>query len=250
MNVSAYACSSAGRVRENNEDSFVLGRILCAPPQEKPEQSAEGEGRGLQWYAVFDGMGGELYGERASYAAAQTLCREGWKLGFGNGAQALQKLARRMNGAVLQAVGGERGGCTMAVALLRGRTLYAAHAGDSRIYLYRGGALTCLTRDHTQQAMLRGKGGGMGRLRSHVLMRYLGGEWVAGDVCEVSQSELCAGDRLLICSDGLTDMVEDAQILRRLAGEGGCRAAADALLADALERGGRDNVTIMLADVR
>ena len=252
MKVVTYACSSAGRMRENNEDSFVLNRLLCAPPQEKPEQSASATGSGLQWYAVFDGMGGELYGERASFAAARALLHEGWKLRLGNAENKLRALSHILNDAVLRELNGERGGCTMAVALLRGKTLYAAHAGDSRIYLYRADTLIRLTQDHTQKAVLwsYGKRGKKEHLRSHVLMRYLGSDWMGGDLCETSQTNLRKGDRILICSDGLTDMVDDAQILRRLSAECDCQSTAEALKKDALEKGGRDNITIVLTDVR
>ncbi len=246
FSIRSCACTSAGRIRRNNEDSFVLNRVLCAPPEDEPEQTANAQSGGLQWYAVFDGMGGEAYGEKASFAAAGTLRRYGWRLGFGPASGSIQKLARRMNDAVCQAVGMDMGGCTMALALIRGRRLYAAHAGDSRIYLFRNNGLTRLTKDHTVVRHDRGK-----ERRSHMLLRYLGGSWDTEELCEVYDQEigLEPGDRILICSDGLTDMVSDAEILRRLRMQQDTQEAAQALLKDALAAGGRDNITVVLADV-
>ena len=248
MGYSIRACArtSAGRIRRNNEDSCVLTRVLCAPPEEEPEQAAQVQASGLQWYAVFDGMGGEAYGERASFAAAQVLHQEGWKLRFGQAPEGMQRLAERMNGAVCQAVGTDMGGCTLALALIRGRRLYTAHAGDSRIYLFRDNHLVRLTRDHTVIRRDRGK-----ERRSHMLLRYLGGSWTDGELCEVGDQAwvLEPGDRILICSDGLTDMVSDGGSLRRLRAGKNTEESAQALLEDALAAGGRDNVTVVLADV-
>ena len=244
--IRSCACTSAGRVRRNNEDSFVLNRMLCVPPEEQPEQTAQAQAGGMQWYAVFDGMGGEAYGERASFAAAQLLHRQGWRLRFGPVPACIQKLAQQMNDAVCQAVGTDMGGCTLALALIRGGRLYAAHAGDSRIYLFRENGLVRLTKDHTMVRRDRGK-----EHRSHMLLRYLGGSWGDGELCEVSGQgiRLKPGDRILICSDGLTDMVSDAGILRQLRVIQGTQECAQALLQDALAAGGRDNVTVVLADV-
>lgn len=244
--IRACACTSAGRIRRNNEDSFVLNRVLCEPPEESPEQSVQAQGKGLQWYAVFDGMGGEAYGERASFAAAQVLHREGTRLRFGQVKENLEALAGRMNSAVCKEIGMDVGGCTMAVALIRGHRLYTAHAGDSRLYLFREDSLLRLTRDHTVVRKDRGR-----EHRSHMLLRYLGGSWSDGELCEVSGEAqlLKAGDRILVCSDGLTDMVSDGGILKRLREEMDTQACAQALVKDALDAGGRDNVTVVLADV-
>ena len=145
-------------------------------------------------------------------------------------------------------------GTTLTVALSLGPDLTVAHVGDSRVYLLRRGALHRLTRDHTLAQELADLGeipaGDVAthRLR-HVLTQAIG-VWEAGGEPEVRRFRLADGDRLLLCTDGLTEMVDDATIAAEL---GRDRSAADigqALIDLALARGGRDNVTVVVAGYR
>lgn len=248
LRIRAFACSTQGRVRLNNEDSFTLNTVAGRDPAQYPEQEAQAQPmRHTQWYGVFDGMGGEQCGEAASRAAAAALASRGRLLRLGRVGKRLDGLTQALSRSVAKALGDARGGCTMAVALLRGRRLWTSHAGDSRVYLYqtRERRMTLLTRDHTLAELL--KKGGRGR-RSHTLTRYLGGEDTQGVVS--GPYRLSPGDRVLICSDGLTDMVSDTGLFARLHAQASTEDTARALLQDAMERGGRDNATVLLLDVQ
>jgi PPM family protein phosphatase len=145
-------------------------------------------------------------------------------------------------------------GTTMTVASSLGAHLVLGHIGDSRAYLFRGGELHQLTRDHTYvQALMD-----MGRLTAeqvarhpfrHVLTRSLGGREVGLDG-DFQQAWLADGDQLLLCTDGLTDMVDNAAIASVLGGAASATAACQALVEAALQNGGQDNVTVALARYR
>jgi protein phosphatase len=145
-------------------------------------------------------------------------------------------------------------GTTMTLALSLGPSLLIGHVGDSRAYLFRPGVLLQLTRDHTVvQALVEA-----GRLTPaeaathpfrHVLTRSLGSgpDRVEADF---QRAWLADGDQLLLCTDGLTDMVDNAAIAAVLGGAATAEEACQALVALALKNGGKDNVTVALARYR
>lgn len=232
------ACSTAGRVRERNEDSFTLMRRAFPPGETKATLLRWGW---LTWCAVMDGMGGERQGDAASRAAAEALARHGGLLRWGKPARAAEALACRLNGAARKALGGQRGGTTLALAFLRGGRLYTCHAGDSRVYLLREGALTRLTQDHVPGGAVRGR---KDAPRAHTLLRYLGAEEDGAGLCQTGGPvRIRRGDRLLLCSDGVTDMLADGDILRIMKAADTPERAAQALLDAAMAAGGRDNAT-------
>jgi len=139
----------------------------------------------------------------------------------------------------------------MTVAYSAGTHLFVAHVGDSRAYLYRGGALQQLTRDHNSAQMLADagiiarEGKFTNRLR-HVLTNVLGATRAPASV-EVHRLRLQDGDRILLCTDGLSEMVDNAAITalleRTVQSEQACRSLVDL----ALENGGHDNITVVMA---
>jgi protein phosphatase len=264
--------SHQGLVRPNNEDHFLIvtfGRryetLLSNLPAEQVPKRAEEVG-----YAVLvaDGMGGAAGGETASRMAISNLVSlvlhtPDWILHTGD--QETERVMERMADryrrvdASLREQGSEdptlRGmGTTMTVACSLGTILVVGHIGDSRAYLFRDGSLHQLTRDHTLvQALVDA-----GRLTAeeaakhpyrHMLTRYLGGgkNSVEGDFQRVA---LADGDQLLLCTDGLTEMADNPTIESVLKGAATAREACDALLALALKKGGKDNVTVALARYR
>lgn len=237
--------SDCGYVKPRNEDSFVLDRSICQPPVGTASQAMSAQStRALQWYAVFDGISGGPFGEEASYAAAKALLTNGNRLRwrFPNG---LQRLIKRINDAVCEVTVGRRGGCTAAIALIQGKRLLTVHAGDSRIYLFRDKRLTRLTNDHRpgRRSLLFDE-------NPHAVYRYLGMQAACNALCTISEAiELRRGERILICSDGLTDRVKDAQIFHRLACTESLETIAELLAGDALHAGGADNITIVIAEV-
>jgi protein phosphatase len=136
-------------------------------------------------------------------------------------------------------------------ARIMGRHLQVAHVGDSRAYLLREGALYRLTRDHTYVQMLLDNGHlskeEAARFEArHLLLNALGGSNEDVEV-DVDQLELVSGDRVLLCSDGLTDLVDDDAIRQTLMQSRGAPDACQRLIDLALAGGGRDNVTAVVA---
>ena len=269
VRVDVSGLSHPGKVRARNEDHFIVTRIgryletvlTSLPPGEVPERAEEAG------YAmiVADGMGGHAGGELASRMAISGLVKlvlamPDWifRLDETVAADASQRSKRRFrdlntllleHGRQDQALRGM--GTTLTAARSMGRHLQIVHVGDSRAYLLRGARLLRLTRDHTYVQLLVDSGqlsekeaadfGGR-----HLLVNALGG--VGEDVeVDVDQLKLTSGDRLLLCSDGLTDLVDDDTIRQVLID---CRESAEAcrrLVDLALAAGGRDNVTVVIA---
>ncbi|HSL11587.1 MAG TPA: Stp1/IreP family PP2C-type Ser/Thr phosphatase, partial [Actinomycetota bacterium] len=220
-----------GRVRKGTEDSF-----LVEPPL----------------YAVADGMGGHRGGDVASQLALETVERM-----FREGHGTLEEQIREANRAVFARSAEDRSvagmGTTLTAALVREGQVHLAHVGDSRAYLLRAGALRQLTRDHTLvDRMLRAGEISEAEAEVHphrnVLTRVVGTEPdVSVDERDVG---LLEGDRLLLCSDGLTNMVTEDQIQAILeATPTNPQEAADRLVRAANRAGGVDNITVLVLDL-
>jgi protein phosphatase len=242
------AKTDVGRVRDSNEDLF---RVV-------PE---------LQLMIVSDGMGGEASGEVASELAVETIanhCVESAGLVSPSPdilnrpelsertnclLTAVQIANRRIHQSSLEDPEKHGMGATVVAAWLEGLRLSLVHVGDSRAYLLRAGALERLTYDHTLVAeqvrigILTPQQADTSAWQS-VLIRALGtNEQVDLDV---EERQLVPGDVLLLCSDGLTRMVRDPEIGAALAGSASAQAAADRLVTLANQRGGEDNVTVVV----
>jgi protein phosphatase len=260
--------SHPGKVRENNEDHFlavkryrgrqILATSLSTELLDPSEDYA-------YTFSIADGMGGQRFGEIASELALQT----GWDLG-GDEIKWPVKMNDReeddlrrkaevffsLIDKALQAEGRDHPhlagmGTTLTVCYSTGPELFVMHAGDSRAYLFREGTLTQLTHDHTMGQVLVDSGvvesgSEVARKMGHVLTNCLGGP-DHPVVVDVYHHRLQHGDLLLLCTDGLTDMVPDPEIASLLTLHPRPSAAADALLDLALQRGGKDNVTVLLA---
>jgi protein phosphatase len=139
---------------------------------------------------------------------------------------------------------------TVAAVLVDGDTANLAHVGDSRIYLYHGGRIEQLTRDHSWvNEQIETGAISPEQARSHplrnVVTRALGGR--ADLMVDIQSRRMAPGDMLLLCSDGLTTMVPDAEIARILGeAQGDVPRAAEALVREANEKGGEDNITVLL----
>ena len=267
--IDAAGLSHRGVVRADNQDHYLVARvgrsldtlITSLPDGEVPDRFDE-TGYVMM---VADGMGGAAAGEVASRMAISTLVNifldiPDWIMKLDDeSAEELMRRAigyyRKIDQALAQRVEAEPElsgmGTTMTVAYSVGRELFVTHAGDSRAYLFRSGRLQQITRDHTHVQMMVDAGtlsheeAGTHRLR-HVLTNVLGGNTEFGDA-DIDRLGLAAHDRLLLCTDGLTEVVsndEIAEILGRMKSpEVACRSLVDL----ALERGGPDNVTVVTA---
>jgi protein phosphatase len=256
-----------GLVRPNNEDNFHVvrfGRYLRTVLTSIPDGLAPAEDtRPCYGFVVADGVGGHAAGEVASREAITRLIElavqtPDWFLGRDDDALA-EVMARTTDRIrrVAEAVGDHarsrpnlRGmGTTLVLALSLSDALIVAHVGDSRAYLFRGGELRRLTRDHTIGQQLAEVDPAAAVFLGNVLTRCIGG---GDNECEpdVARYRLADGDRLLLCTDGLTDMADDAAIAEVLARGTSSDEACQSLVELALNGGGKDNVTAVVATYR
>ena len=221
-----------GCLRDHNEDSLVV-----TPPL----------------FAVADGMGGHAAGEVASEIAVNVLAE---RAPAHPDSEALGRAVEEANRAVIRAAHEGRGregmGTTMTAAMLEGERLIIAQVGDSRAYLLHQGKLQQLTRDHSLMAdMIEAGQLTPEEARSHpnrsVITRALGSDpHTQPDLYEINVE---TGDRLLICSDGLSGMVCDNEIESTLARVRDPQRCASQLVNEAIANGGHDNVTVIVANV-
>lgn len=224
--------TDVGKLRPHNEDSLIALDPL---------------------FAVADGMGGHEAGEVASEIAIETLAAQAPNRAD---ARALGRAVMAANRAVIRnaenGVGKPGMGTTMTAVILIKTKLVIAQVGDSRAYLFHEGQLTQLTRDHSLVADLVESGQitpeeALWHPQRSVITRALGSDLdMTPDLYEL---DLAEGDRLLLCSDGLSGMVYSDQLSQILAEYEDPQDCADALIAAANDNGGHDNVTAIVIDV-
>ncbi|HEX6263623.1 MAG TPA: Stp1/IreP family PP2C-type Ser/Thr phosphatase [Actinomycetota bacterium] len=230
MRVRVGATTDVGVVREQNEDAYLLRAPI---------------------YAVADGMGGHQGGEVASRLALETLDRRSRE----DHEVDLRAAVRDANRVVLDRASGDTElagmGTTLTLLRIEGPRVRLAHVGDSRAYLLRDGDLRQLTDDHTLVNKMVKEGKlttSEAKIHPHrsILTRALG---VDGDVeVDVFTVDVDLGDRILLCSDGLTSIVSDEVIRGVLASQADPQAACDELVAMANRGGGPDNITVVVLD--
>ena len=240
LTLRSAAGSDVGRRRPLNQDSAVTSPRLLA---------------------VADGMGGHAHGEVASSVAVGALADLDTELAgtdlagldlLGVLARAVTAAADRLTGLARENTALRGSGTTVVALLFDGGRVGILHVGDSRAYLLRGGELLRLTRDHTLVQALVDEGRisleeAAEHPRRSMLMRTLqDGNTVEPDLFH---HEALAGDRYLVCSDGVTAVLGDADIQRVLAESEEPQAAVDRLIELANEGGGPDNITCVVADV-
>jgi serine/threonine protein phosphatase PrpC len=234
------AFTHRGRVREANEDTIVVGDWVSEPDMAEPREFRHVLSQPLLC-AVADGMGGHRAGAVASREVARGLAAEGRRI-IDAGAAATAMLDS--DAALYRAMSADanlRGMGTTAVGLALAPRLVWFNVGDSRLYRFGAGELAQLSIDDTPPGP-----------RSGLLTQTLGGMWPPprGDApiaAHIGEGPLAASTRYLLCSDGLTDMLDDAEIVA-------CLALSDAdavaqLFERAMRAGGMDNISIVLVSV-
>ncbi|HJT29777.1 MAG TPA: protein phosphatase 2C domain-containing protein [Pyrinomonadaceae bacterium] len=264
VNVDFFGMTDKGYVRTKNEDHFLI--VRCGRAVETvltsltEEETMSGElyeetGYGM---IVADGVGGVVGGEVASRQAIYTLLSlalhtPDWQFRWGAKERnavmfRMRDRFRRVNAALLRdaAVHVSRGGMwtTMTAALTHGTDLVIGHIGDSRAYLLHDGKLIKLTHDHREGANTPTDP--LMRELSGVLVEALGSPEGECDP-QVDDYLLVNDDQLLLCTDGLTDMVDDAEIELVLNSAVNAKSACRSLIDLSLNNGGRDNVTVIVA---
>jgi PPM family protein phosphatase len=263
------ARTDCGKVRENNEDHFLVARLaksmqVCKSslPDDGRCRFSDEEGYLL---VVADGMGGAAGGERASALAVGSLetfvlntfkwflhlhGREQSVL-FEQLRQGLESADRNVVARALADPHLYGMGTTLTMAYSVGTDLFIAHAGDSRAYLFHDGTLDQITEDHTFVQTLVNAGGiskeqALHDKRRNIVTNVIGGPR-EGVKAEIHRVRVADGDILLLCSDGLSDPAGDEAIAGVLGQTPDPEAACNRLVDLALERGGPDNVTAIVA---
>ena len=268
LTVKAFGITDPGKVRPSNEDQFLITEMSKAMrvwQTSLPEPKLQiGEDR-AHLFLVADGMGGHHAGERASaiaVAAIEQFTLNNFRWFFNTDNSGAQKVLIQFQIALGQADAQileeaatnpelKGMGTTLTMAFQLGAQLCIVHVGDSRAYLYRDRQLHQLTKDHTLVAeMVRSGAINKDQAATHhlrnVITNVVGGPSLGVKV-EARAFELQAGDRLLLCSDGLTEMVNGEAIAATLDAESVPESAAKKLLTQANDAGGRDNITVLVA---
>lgn len=233
MKIIVGARTDVGRVREDNEDSMLVQAPL---------------------FAVADGMGGHIAGDIASQTCIQVITDMSMTEPP-NTDGALVHYIQAANSAIFAKAQNDPQltgmGTTCTLIYLDGSTARLAHVGDSRAYLIRGGEISQITEDHTLvERMVREGKLSREEAATHpqrnIISRALG---IDPDVrVDTIDIEVTDGDRLIICSDGLTSMLDEGSVLRTVAGVSDPQEAADKLVAAANDLGGEDNITVVVID--
>jgi len=260
--VAVCGMSDPGRVRSNNEDSFVICDLTTGEAVREATLWQRGVGRSGALLLVADGMGGEACGEVASQTCTYTIPRRLHErlrttenldaVVFVSLLREAIEFANQLIFRKAQSDEAYRGmGTTATAAALFGSYLFVAQVGDSRAYLVRDDRIVQLTRDQTFLNYLADIGvelpaGPEKDSRKHILTQAVGSSEMV-DV-KVTYAKLYRADRVLVCSDGLYNMVEVNELLRVIAGEGDLQGKCKLLVNEANRRGGTDNITMILAE--
>ena len=225
------AKTDKGKVRENNEDFFYANENVLI---------------------VADGMGGHNAGEVASRIATETIVEtlSGFMSNYG---YIIDKAINKANEKVFSLAKDDRAGMgtTVDICMTDGEKLYIGHVGDSRVYLIRDGEIKKITEDHSYVEMLIKKGEiteeeAKNYQMKNMITRAIGvGKEVKGDFYEIGLEK---SDKVLLCTDGLTNMLTDNEILKIVSGAKNIATAVDKLVSKANSAGGKDNITVILAE--
>lgn len=269
IRVHAAGQSHTGHVRTSNEDHFIVARLSRTmevlqsnlhPGDVPPWAQLDG-----YILAVADGVGGHNAGERASSLVIARgidfiLASANWALKLdadesGRLVERMREYMDRINASLREAVEADEAltgmATTLSVAYTVGLRAFIVHVGDSRIYLHRDGQLTQLTRDHTVAQELADEGQiSPEDIRNHPRRNVLTNVMASGrgfHAADVLDHALRPGDLLLLCTDGLTDLVDAVAISAFVAANPHPRDLCPALIDAALGAGGKDNVTCVAA---
>ena len=236
-----FAATDVGREREINQDY-----IFC---------SMEPVGKLPNMFIVADGMGGHKAGDLASRYTVEKFIESVKASGSDNPITIINDAIVEANGRLLEKAEESEAyngmGTTLVVCTIIGESMYVANVGDSRLYLY-DGRLSQITRDHSLVEEMVS----LGRLdrsearkheKKNVITRAVGGSKEI--MADFFEAELTAGNRIIMCSDGLSNMVEDDEIEQVLAGNASTEDKTKKLLDRENENGGKDNIAIIIVEL-
>lgn len=240
----SVACHQ-GKVREINQDNFSAnGKSLDIENTGLDSPIFEEVSiREAPIFAVFDGMGGEQKGEVASFTAAKTLNALQLEDNNQNETEFLRKICSAINSEICRTADELRistTGTTGAIILFAKKQVYICNIGDSPIFRFDEGTIQKISTDHIQENYLNGK---------PPLTQFLGvpeSDFIIQPY--IAKGSYKLGNKYLLCSDGLTDMV-DIDTIKKIVDSSSTEIATQSLLDVALENGGKDNITIILCEI-
>lgn len=253
MVIEYSARSHKGRVRGGNEDNlYVNGEIIPLQARNRPF-AIDGVCEGPCVFAVCDGMGGEDCGELAAYIAVDKISCFQERFCTASGKQlgaVVHDYVREADESIRLTAGpGKHAGTTLALTVVKNRKIHCFNMGDSGIYSMKSGHIQQITNDHTwvaeQMQSTKPLTDDVLRDNLHKITRCLG---IGSPDDAESYPPLAGRHRLLICSDGITDMVSSGELEEILSHNAPVSDIADALLSLALNKGGHDNTTLIVLD--
>ncbi len=239
--------------RENNEDNFCFnGKHL---PQQNNgirfplEYSSSTENN--QLFAVFDGLGGEAYGEKAAFIASEVFLDEYERFDklVVPGSEMLEDMCTKAHSAIIGQLNGDNvysAGSTVAALYLLGEEAVICNVGDSRIYRIRDNEMTLISKDHTDGRILEA----MGINKSPVLLQYLGIS-DTGKTIEpfISRGKLKSGDVFVLCTDGVSNVISADEMMKAVKCSDAYDAAAEIIrMVEAVN--GSDNATVIVIKIK
>ncbi len=245
-NIKAVVVSDLGNIRTNNEDMGLFFKIA-------DENTLREKGYML---IVADGMGGHNAGEVASRMATDIICREYFNQNNSSVEKNLEKALILANKTIFEKASSQTAfqgmGTTCTVLVVIDQHVYYAHAGDSRAYMQKGNSIMQITEDHTYVQQLVNSGDitaaeAAVHPKRNILTNAMGTKpemRIDTGKCKYSFEN---NDKLLLCSDGLYDYLNDEE-LNKILIENSLKNAASAMVAEAKVRGGHDNITVVLAE--
>lgn len=255
MIVQYAAKTHCGLIRENNEDNFWINGCYKANPECK-EYALCGQMPDAEFaVAVCDGMGGEENGEIAALHAVESMKNCGYKQFKETAFESIRVANQKICEEILK-LDGKRSGAAIAALYIDEQRVFGCNVGDCRIYRYFNGKLDLLSRDHTRaQSMVQ-----MGVMtreeadrskEKHRLTQYLGifeHEMIIEP--DYMEWQIQTGETYLLCSDGLTDMLWESEIEMILSQKESVEELCDELISEALDSGGKDNITVVLLRIK
>ena len=250
IKISAACLCNVGKVRSNNEDNLYFNDLVLSEQNDGMKDAAVYDNLLIRpvFFGVFDGMGGAMNGETASFLAAYSLKQA---ISAGLKPKELNDYLLKANDIICE-TGTQRGismmGSTAVILALTRRKVFLANIGDSKAFLLRNKVLKQISVDHTDASFLSQYSS---RKRKPSLTQHLGIEPYEMVIEPFNLTfNLCQGDKYLLCSDGLTDMLSESQIQQIISEEEPTVTSVYKLIDSALDAGGKDNITVVLCSIK
>lgn len=250
LTIEAACGCHKGKIRSKNEDNFYFDGKCLELHNEGLRHPAiyEEPLKNRLCMAIFDGMGGENFGDIASFTAARKMLQTERSLAdfLIPERQYMERLTKQINEAVVSAAkecGTDRMGSTMVALYFSGRYVYSCNLGDSRAYRLRNGEFLQISQDHIGKRPLPGS-------KKAPLTQHLGID--PEDMLiepYIAKDKVRPGDQYLLCSDGLTDMLTNFEISDIMLNSEDAEVCVTHLISTALEHGGRDNITVIACKI-